>query len=446
MITDLVDKQQKHTLVDIKKQQWAKERGGLKTVLLVVLKFIIYSIEELAQVNEMFTSSHHHQQSSSHQQIKRTSIRTFYSSNVDLSQTTNCSSSSTLQQQQYYQQQQHQQHYQNSMSHHQQQQQLQQMQQYAGQNDMSQRVQRPSNFENNNPNLYAENELDSQLTTPNEEAHYYHPIQQRRGRYLSREVMDHPRYNTTSMMGNMPGGNRRNSFVELIPTTLQTAKARVQQQQHQQYQRIRSPSLPAIRHREYVMAGQGQKTKSQFNDTGIHNGNNNNNNNSNNTNKIPLHHAAIEPAQTNTHISGATTVVDNGNPQNRFNNITNNNNSVAVANNGGRQPEEDTSGYLSDSPKNTHTPDIWFNDGASQISAGCSTVAGELCLATPLAGGTRNCQQQCMSNQNIQQYQNQQQHQQQCMNRTYVLEQGSALVSRDGYCAMNAKMQGYQER
>jgi len=31
--------------------------------------------------------------------------------------------------------------------------------------------------------------------------------------------------------------------------------------------------------------------------------------------------------------------------------------------------EEDTSGYLSDTPKNPHTPDIWFNDGASQIES-----------------------------------------------------------------------------
>jgi len=147
-------------------------------------------------------------------------------------------------------------------------------------------------------------------------------------------------------------------YAELVPTSLQTAKGRMQnsrqeaqqhlklqhqqlllqqqqQQQHlqQQQQRLRSPSLPAIRQRVRHQEKSGKPTD-------------------------------IDPG--------------NGAQAHRLNNppggAGNPGGAAGGGGGGGVQgppgcQEEDTSGYLSDTPKNPHTPDIWFNDGASQIES-----------------------------------------------------------------------------
>lgn len=263
-------------------------------------------------MDEMY--HHQHTSSTSHHQIERTSIRTYYS-NLDLSQSS-CSSRHAYRRQQAPQQPP----------------QPQPQPPLYGQrnaNYMNQLERYMDDLEAPDVDLDADFEDDEMLYRRQRRGSYAPGMQQPMGRY-----------------------------VELVPTSLQTAKGRLQHpgQQGQglgQGQRLRSPSLPAIRQRH---------------------------------NKGP-------PNQANK--------MDPGNAAHRLNNNNNNGNGGGnVSNNPHGNPaqpvagcqEEDTSGYLSDTPKNTHTPDIWYNDAASQngstCGAGGSASQADESVVSVATGGT----------------------------------------------------------
>lgn len=112
----------------------------------------------------------------------------------------------------------------------------------------------------------------------------------------------------------------------------------------------------------------------------------------------------------------------------------------------GLGPEESTSGYLSESPKNTHTPNIWYNDGASRVDSLTSATESSF---KDMPFIYRNVHQKCPSTisaapqQQKQQQQQQQQrhhhhhhHHQQTLSETYVVRERSSqqhhFVAFDG--------------
>ncbi|EDW34692.1 GL12804 [Drosophila persimilis] len=334
------ESRQTHRLLDLKKQQWAKER------------------EEIARMDEMY-----HHQHTSHHKIERTSIRTYYS-NLDLSQTST-SSQSTRQRRRLPPQQQQQQQQQQDMH-------LILRQAQALAPAPAPAPAPPADYRDNGGYLnqlerYIEDlDADADADFEDDEESLYRRT--RRGSYA-------PGMASMRQMQMAPA-----RYVEMMPpTSLQTAKGRMQHaqpqqqqqqqqgyhlqqqgylpQQQQQQQRLRSPSLPSIRWQRGV-----RHQEKAANQPG--NGNNNNNNNNNN---IPLP-------------NGKPNDIDPGNGPGHAHRSNNQNNNPGAAPGIGCQ-EEDTSGYLSDNtpPKNsnnsnnsnnnTHTPDIWFNDGASQIES-----------------------------------------------------------------------------
>lgn len=245
------------------------------------------------------------------------------------------------------------------------------------------------------------------------------------------------RNHTTSMMSQIPG-QRKYAYDELtLPDAgLQTAKARMQHaptlpQQQQQpplapQMRIRSPSLPIIRHQDYIKRQAPQQRMAG----GMP------------QQKMPPQATQLAPAAV------CAIGIPVGAPSNAPHRSNNPNNPV----NPGCQ-EEDTSGYRSDSPKNPHTPEIWYNDAASLQRSGSSTTnsgllgadgSGVEVGAVPVAVGVGGVVEganelarrakhaitgqqlaKCQKQQQMQQYAcdevQQQQQQQQLMNSTYVV-------------------------
>lgn len=274
---------------------------------------------------------HQHTSSTSHHKIERTSIRTYYS-NLDLSQSQSQSQTSSSSNQA------------SSHQSHPQTMQLlvrppppvrpdyRQMQRQRSEDYMNQ-LERYIDDLDVDGDVDADVDADVDVDFENDALLYR---RNRRGSYApgmsARQVPGH--------------------YVELVPTSLQTAKGRMQhpgQQQQQQHQRLRSPSLPTIRQRDYVVRHQ-QKAANQLGNV----------------------------------VKG--TNIDPGNG-NRLNNPNAHSNQASAI---GCQ-EEDTSGYLSDTPKNTHTPDIWYNDAASQNGSisgmGSASQADESLLSAAIAGG-----------------------------------------------------------
>lgn len=257
--------------------------------------------EEIARMDEMY--HHQHTSSTSHHKIERTSIRTYYS-NLDLSQQSSCSSRHAYRQQAS------------------QPAQVPMQAQLLGRQQQDY-GQRNANYMNQLERYMDDLEVGGEAADVDLDADFEDDEmlyrRQRRGSYAP--GMQQP-------MGR---------YVELVPTSLQTAKGRMQhpgQGQGQGVQRLRSPSLPAIRQRHKAAAGPPNQPQLGNNAKG-----------------------AIK--------------MDPGNAAHRLNN--NNINGSNGGNPSGNQAqpiagcqEEDTSGYLSDTPKNTHTPDIWYNDAASQ--------------------------------------------------------------------------------
>ncbi|XP_053956422.1 general transcriptional corepressor trfA [Anastrepha ludens] len=346
---------QTHTLLDLKKQQWAKER------------------EEIARMDELISSSHHHQHStmasSHHHKIERTSIRTYYS-NMDVSQSQTQNHQRSSRQQQFRQQQQ-------------QQQIPQPIQPYA--------PELLPRYPQHNPNPYAvpssqatmhpphvarqqqkilrggnsyDYELERYIDVVDDESDYEDDeitASYQRGQAPVRRASFMPRApgrrnHTTSMMSQIPG-QRKAAYDEFIlpGASLQTAKARMQhvapvhlqQPQHPQM-RIRSPSLPIIRHEDYRTRQAQQKLAGK--PKGVE--------------KIPTQATQLTPA-----------AFGSGIPVGAPSNMPHRSNNANNPGNPGCQ-EEDTSGYRSDSPKNAHTPEIWYNDGASLQGSSSTTNSG----------------------------------------------------------------------
>lgn len=245
------------------------------------------------------------------------------------------------------------------------------------------------------------------------------------------------RNHTTSMMSQIPG-QRKCAYDELtLPGAgLQTAKARMQhaatlpqhqpQPPHVPQMRIRSPSLPIIRHQDYMKRQPQQQRLAG----GML------------PQKMPPQATQLAPAA----------ACRDGIPVGAPSNAPHRSNMPNNPGNPGCQ-EEDTSGYRSDSPKNPHTPEIWYNDAASLQRSGSSTTnsgvlaaegSGVEVSAAPIAvdiggvdeganmvagrgKGTITGQQlgKCQKQQQVQQYASdevqQQQQQQQVMNSTYVV-------------------------
>lgn len=253
-------------------------------------------------MDEMY---HHHH--TSHHKIERTSIRTYYS-NLDLSQTSTSNQTSSHSRR-------------------------------APGPDMQLILRQPEYSQGNQGYM---NQLERYIDDLDGDAD------------ADFEDEDESMYRRTRRGSYAPGMSSRQMqnparYAELVPTSLQTAKGRMQnsrqeaqqhlkhqhqqlllqQQQHQQQQqqRLRSPSLPAIR----------QRVRHQDSRT------------------------------------GKPTDIDPGNGPHRLNNPPGGAGNPPGGGGGAPGPpgcqEEDTSGYLSDTPKNPHTPDIWFNDGASQIES-----------------------------------------------------------------------------
>ncbi|XP_061401178.1 uncharacterized protein LOC133336923, partial [Musca vetustissima] len=368
---------QNHTLLDLKKQQWAKEK------------------EEIAKLDEMFSSVHSSSSTHHHQKIEqRTSIRTFYS-NLDLSQTTRKNSRQHLYQQE--QQQQQQQHHHNQQHN----------PPFSPNSDL---LSPPEPLDTENMHALVPR---SQALKPKARGHHvvdymnnyigddgddigneadfedigeaYIPL--RRGSQYQhangRPVLLNQRHNSTSEMSQMPG-QRKYAYVELMPNTLQTAKGRMQ--------RIRSPSLPVIRHRDYVVYHQQQGNKPAGKPTnattqlvsvdgGVVGGGSNQQHRLNKSTKQPPPHQQQFPQQHHQQFPVAPPPL-------------------------GCQ-EEDTSGYLSDSPKNIHTPNIWFNDGASQVESVTSAAES----SSLMQGHTANSDVEYVTTRRgSQQQQQQQQH------------------------------------
>lgn len=303
--------------------------------------FLNFFTEEIARMDEVFSSSHH--SSTSHHKIERTSIRTFYS-NLDLSQETSLRNRAKRQQQ--FQSQPPVINQMNAVVPHQQTQQLQRGSSYDYLNTNINHNHGLEHYIDNHNHQVGGDDDDDADFEDNDDNSSYRRLS--RGGYAM--LGGQPRNNTTSRMAHMPG-NRKFSYGAEVEPILQTAKARIQNSQHyqqqQQPQRLRSPSLPAIKHRDYLVRK-----------------NHNNNNANQNGNQQQQHNVTnvlvVEPGNT-----------QQQQHQHRFNNPT----ALAVV--PGCQ-EEDTSGYLSDSPKNTHTPDIWYNDGAaSQNESNCGMGTGE---------------------------------------------------------------------
>jgi len=277
------------------------------------------STEEIARMDQMY--HHQHTSSTSHHKIERTSIRTYYS-NLDLSQSSSSSHASR------------------QLPPPQNMQLLVHQPPVVGPNYRQVQRQRSEDYMNQLEryidDLDADVDMDADADFENDELLYR---RHRRGSYA-------PGMSARQLPLQAPS-----RYVELVPTSLQTAKGRMQHPGQQQQQRLRSPSLPTIRQRDYAVRQQReQKAANQL-------GN----------------------------VKG--TNIDPGNA-NRLNNPNTNPNQAVPA--VGCQ-EEDTSGYLSDTPKNTHTPDIWYNDAASQNGSisgmGSASQADESLLSAAIAGG-----------------------------------------------------------
>lgn len=279
----------------------------------------------------------YHHQHTSHHKIERTSIRTYYS-NLDLSQSSTSNQTSSQ-----------------SRRH----QPTQDMQLILRQPDFRQGNQA---YMNQLERYIEDLDGDADADFEDEDESMYRRT--RRGSYApgmtSRQIQSSARY------------------AELMPTSLQTAKGRMQnsrqgqhqqqqlhqqlllqQQQQQQQQRLRSPSLPVIRHR----ARQGEKVAGPGAGGGV----------------------AAGPG-VGAGVGAGTTKPKDFDPSNGTHRL--NNNPPGAQGNQGVAPgcqEEDTSGYLSDTPKNPHTPDIWFNDGASQIES--VSGVGSASVLEEMAGG-----------------------------------------------------------
>lgn len=277
-------------------------------------------------MDEMYHHHHQHTSSTSHHKIERTSIRTYYS-NLDLSQSSSNQASSHARQ-------------------------------AAGQ-PMQQLIVRPPVAAN-----YRQMQRQHSQDYMNQVERYIDDLDVDADAEFEDDEMLYKRNRRGSYA---PGMSERQlqqlqaptgRYPELVTTSLQTAKGRMQHPQ-QQPQRLRSPSLPTIRQREYVRRHQEQQQQQQK--------------------------GAKQLGQVNGNVKGTNTDPSNGNMPHRFNNP---NASQAPA---GCQ-EEDTSGYLSDTPKNTHTPDIWYNDAASQngsISGMGSASQAEGSVVSAAAGNVR---------------------------------------------------------
>ena len=356
------------------------------------------------------SSSTHH-----HQKIKRTSIRTYYS-NLDLSQTTQRNSRQHLYQQQ--QQPPCNERMQSIVAHNKQHRnQLQQSQPTLVDRNFMKRGQ-SYDYSNNYVDMDDEdfiddmgNEADFEDLNDNQQTY---AMARRNSIHPHRAPLLNHRHNTTSIMTEQPG-QRKHSYVELMPNAMQTAKARIQNNVGYT-QRIRSPSLPVIRHRgDYFNYNQQQQQQQQ-------------------QDKIPLK-LALTP-----HNSQLVTV-DSGNQQqqlhqqqqHRLNNIALQQlpgNPSHNNNNNGCQ-EEDTSGYLSDSPKNIHTPNIWYNDGASQVESITSAIDSNSLISAEgnMEYGHRRNKRSIINQQQQQQQQQQQlmrmaktQNDEQVLNKTYIVK------------------------
>ncbi|XP_067613153.1 calponin homology domain-containing protein DDB_G0272472 [Eurosta solidaginis] len=349
---------QTHTLLDLKKQQWAKER------------------EEIARMDELISSSHHHQHatiaSSHHHQIERTSIRTYYS-NMDVSQMQMKNHQRNARQQQFRQQHQYQQPRQpyapdllarypqhnpnpyavplpQSAMMHQQQQQQQHTLRHG--NGYDYEHQRYIDVIDDGLDM-AEDYEDNDMCTSYQRRGKAPPM--RRASFMPRGPGR--RNHTTSMMSQIPG-QRQYTYDELaMPGAgLQTAKGRMQNAipvlAQQPEMRIRSPSLPLIHHQDYTIYKQQQQQQQVAVSAKA-------------SQKMPPHTNQLSAAGGD---GGGIPVGAPSNVAHRFNNQNN-------PGNPGCQ-EEDTSGYRSDSPKNAHTPEIWYNDGASMQGSSRTTNSG----------------------------------------------------------------------